>query len=141
MVPVDQPSQCAPHEAAALREETTSLCLSLEEEINQFQLEEEREEQGDPVIHISDAEDEFDRISGVRTLCLVVANIDNSSEEEEEEMALNPRKGLKELLTGRNKGSSSKEAQRSQPLPTLSPPPPPTISLLLMPYLKKRMKE
>ena len=71
----------------------------------------------------------------------MVANINNSSEEEEEEIALNPRKGLKELLARRNKGSSSKEAQRSQPLPTLSLPPPPTINLLLMPYLKKRMKE
>ena len=35
---------------ATLREETASLRLSLEEEIDQFQLEEEKEEQGDPII-------------------------------------------------------------------------------------------
>ena len=37
---------------------------------------------------------ELDRFSGIRTSSLVVAHIDNSSEEEEEEMALNRKKGL-----------------------------------------------
>ena len=46
---------------------------------------------------------------------------------------------MKDLLIGRNKGSSSKEALKSQPLPTL--PPPPTTDLLPMPNLKKKMKE
>ena len=72
----------------------------------------------------------------------MVARIDNSSEEEEEKMAPNPRKGLKDLLAGRNKGSSSKETPMSQPLPTLpSPPLPNTVSLLPMPNLKKKRKE
>ena len=66
--------------------------------------------------------------------------MDNSSEEEEE-MALNQRKGLKELLVGKNEGSSSKDAPRSQPFPALPFPPPPTLNLLPLPNLKKKRKE
>ena len=39
-------------------------------------------------------------------------------------MALNPRRGLKDLVAGRNKGSSSKEASKTQ-----LPPNPPILSL------------
>ena len=67
----------------------------------------------DPVIHISNPEDEFDRILGVCTPGLILLKLDDSSEEEEEEMSLNSRKGLKDLLVGRNKGSFSKEAPKS----------------------------
>ena len=57
-------------------------------------------------------------------------------------MALNLRKGRKDLLSGRNKGSSSREALKSQALLTLPLPSPPTIvGLLLIPNLKKKMKE
>ena len=45
---------CSPREVAVLREETTSLRLSLETEIDQFHLEEEREGQEEPVIQVSD---------------------------------------------------------------------------------------
>ena len=131
-MPVELPPQLALLEAAAPREETSSSCLSLEEEIDQFQLEEEREEQGNPVIHISDPEDKFDRISGVHTPGLILAEIDDSSKEEEEEMSLNSRKGLKDLLTGRNKGSSSKEAQ--SPSPPLLFPLLPLLLLACSPY-------
>ena len=58
------------------------------------------------------------------------------SSEEEEEMVLNQRKCLKELLRGTNKGISG-----SQPLPTLPPPPSPTVELLPIPNLKKKRKE
>ena len=71
----------------------------------------------------------------------MVAKIDNNFKEEEEEMAFNPRKGMKDLLSGRNKGSSSKEALKSQPLSTLPPLLPPTTSLLPIPNLKKKRKE
>lgn len=77
--------------------------MSLKEEIDQFCLEEENEEARDLVIHLLDEEDELDRTSCVRTLDLIVARID-SSIEEEEEMALNRNKGLKELLADRAKG-------------------------------------
>ena len=58
-------------------------------------------------------------------------------------MALNLRKGLKDLLTGTNKGSSSKEASKTQLPFSLPPPPPlpPTIDLLPIPNLKKKRKE
>ena len=87
------------------------------------------------VFQISDLEDEPDRFLGVRTLGLVIARIDDSSEDEEE-MALNKKKGLKELLAERNKGTSG-----SQPLPAFPPPPPPIVGLLPIPNLKKKRKE
>ena len=57
--------------------------------------------------------DEFDRTSGVCTPGLIVAKIDDIFEEKEEEMAFNLRKCLKDLLAGRNKESSFKEAPKS----------------------------
>lgn len=56
----------------------------LEEEIDQFHLKEEEEEQGDTAIPISDLEEEFDRSSGVHTSLFIVARIDDSLEEEGE---------------------------------------------------------
>ena len=60
-------------------------------------------------------------------------------------MALNPRKGMKDLTVGRNKASSSKEAPKSQlPLTLPPPPPPPTTTVDLLPILnlkKKRKKQ
>ena len=53
-------------------------------------------------------------------------------------MALNPRKGLKDLLARRNKGLSFKEALKFQPPTSL---PPPITSLLPIPNLKKKRKE
>ena len=47
---VELPSHRYPREEAVSREETASSCLSLEAEIDQFQFEEERKEQGKPVI-------------------------------------------------------------------------------------------
>ena len=122
--PVELPLHHALLEAATPREETISLRLSLDEEIDQFQLKEEKEEKGVLVIPILDAEDEFDRFLGVQTL--------------------NPRKGLRDLMARRNKGSSSKEVPKSQAPTNLPPPLPPpitTLGLLLIPNLKKKMKE
>ena len=91
----------------------------------------------DPV-EISDTKGELDRIAGVRTPCLILAQINNSFEKEEEETSLNLRKGLKDLLARKTKGSSSKEAPKSQ-LPSSLPPP--VTSLLPIPNLKKKRKE
>ena len=71
---------------------------------------------------------------------MIIIEADSSSKEEDL-MALNPRKGLKELMVERNKGSASKEAPKAQlPLTLPSPPPPPTttVGLLPNPNLKKK---
>ena len=136
---VELPFHHSSHEVAAPKEKTASSHLSLEVEIDQFLLEEEGVEQGEHV-EIMDSEGALDRSSTVHPPKLIVAWVD-SSFEEEEEMALNLRKGLKDLLVVRNKRSSSKEAPKSQPSPTLPPPPPFAFNLLLMPNLKKKRKE
>ena len=133
--------QVLPEAAAILREEIASSHLSLEEEIDKFHFEEE-ETQGAQVVHISDAEDEPDRHSGVHTLILVITCPNSTLEEEEDKMALNRRsKSLRDLMTARNKGSTLKEVLKSQVSPTL---PPPTLLLLtnlglhVVPNLKKK---
>ena len=101
--PVELPLQCSPQEVAFLREETASSHLSLKIEIDQFHLEDEGEKLGEQVVEVLDSEEELDRVSGVCLSGLVIACLDNSSEDEEEEMALNQRKGLRDLMAGRNK--------------------------------------
>ena len=91
-------------------------------------------------MEISNSKGALDRSFTIRSSKLIVAWVDSSSEKEEE-MAFNPRKGLKELLVGRNKRSSSKDASKSQPLPTLSPPLSFALNLLPMPNLKKKRNE
>ena len=100
---VELPHCRFPREAVILKEETASSRLSFEAEIDQFHLKEEGEE---PVIQVSDLEGELDKSSVVRSPKFIVAQVDNSLEEEEE-MALNKRKGLKKLLAKRNKGLAS----------------------------------
>ena len=90
-------------------------------------------------MEIADSEGALNRSSTVCSPRLIVAWVDSNSEEEQE-MALNSRKGLKELLARKNKGSSSKDAPRSQPLLALPPPPHLTLNLLPMPNLKKKKK-
>ena len=102
--PVELPFHRSPREVAILREETASSCLSLKAEIDQFRLEEKGEAQEEPV-EISNSDGELDRSSIVRSPRLIVAWVDSSSVEEEK-MTLNMKKGLKELLVERNKGTS-----------------------------------
>ena len=133
--------QVLPEAAAAPREEIASSRLSLEDEIDKFHFEEE-ETQGAQIVHISDAKDESDRHSGVRSPILVIARPDNTSEEEEDEMALNWRsKSLRDLMATRNKGSTLQEVLKSQVPPTLPPPTPlflTDLGLHAVPNLKKR---
>ena len=112
--------------------------MSLKVEIDQFHLDEEGEAP-DRLVKVSDSKAGLDRSSVADFSRLVVAWIDSS--EEEEDMALNQRRSLRDLLAGRNKGSSSKEATKSQVPPTLPPPPHlPSIDLGLnvMKDLKKK---
>ena len=111
IVPVKLPPILTLLEVVALKEETTSSRLLLEKEIDQFRLEEEGEVREDPV-KISNFEGELDRSSAACSPQLIIAEVDSSSKEEDA-MALNPRKGLRNLMAGRNKGSSSEEAPKS----------------------------
>ena len=94
-------------------------------------------------MEILDSEGEFDRSSATRSPQLIIVEVDSNSEEEDS-MALNSRKGLRDLMVGWNKRSSSKEAPKSQ-LPFTLPPPllPPTsiVGLFPNPNLKKKRKE
>ena len=73
----------------------------------------------------------MDILFTAHSLILVIARV-NTSSEEEEEMALNPRRDLKDLVAGRNKGSSSKKASQIQ-LPPNLPLPPSSLSSQLTP--------
>lgn len=55
------------------------------------------------MIQLSNSESELDRSSVVCSPKFIVARVDDSSEKEEE-MALNKKKGLLELLVSRAKG-------------------------------------
>ena len=80
--------QVLPEASATTGEEIASLNSLLEEEIDKFLFEEE-ETEGVQVIPILDAEGKSDRHSSAHAPILVVAHADKSSEEEEDEMALN----------------------------------------------------
>ena len=87
-----------PEAAAAPEEEIASSRLSLEEEIDKFHFEEEKNLRAF-IVSILDAEGDIDRHSGVHLPTLVNARPDSSSKEEEEEMALNKgNKSLRELM-------------------------------------------
>ena len=138
--PIELPFHCFPREVAALKEETASSHLSLEAKIDKFRLEEEGESQERPM-NLLDFEGELDKSSATHSTKLIIAQVDNSFEEEED-MALNPRKGLKDILARRNKGSSSKKAPKTQ-LPH-NPPLPPLPSphgLLPNPDLQKKKRK
>ncbi|KAL0005433.1 hypothetical protein SO802_012994 [Lithocarpus litseifolius] len=139
IVPIELPFHCSPREEAVPKEETTSSPLSLEAEIDQFQLEKERKEQGEPVIQVSVLEEELDRFSGICAFEFIVVHVARGLEEEEK-MLLERKKGLHELLAGKAKGSAPKDALGSQLLPTL-PPPPPLANLFASANLKKRKKD
>ena len=105
--------QVLPEVTATPREEVASSRLSLEEEIDNFHFE-EGEIQKTPLVNISDAEGEADRHSDVYLPTLVVAHLDSTSEEKEDEMALNRgNSSLRDLMVARNKGTTSQEVPKS----------------------------
>ena len=118
--PVLLPIQHVPREVVAPREGTNFAHLSLSAEIDQFLLEDEGEAPGGPIV-LLESEADIDSLSVANTPRLVVARIDSDSEEEE--MALNQRRSLRDLMASRNKGATSQEVPKSQVPPTLPPPP------------------
>ena len=106
------PRQDHPETAAFIEEEIALSRLSLEEEIDEFYFEEKNPKA--PLINLSDAEGELDRNSGLSTPLLVITCPNNSSDEEEDNMALNKgNKSLKELMAARGKRSTSKAPTKS----------------------------
>lgn len=97
VTPLLAPATTAPQEGF------TSLRLSLEEEIDQYQVEEGEEKPIKP-INLSDFERKLSRSIG-HFPSLIIAEED--SESEDESMAMNPGKSLKALLAARQAGSSS----------------------------------
>ena len=115
--------QILPEATTIPEEEIASAHLSLEEEIEKFHFEKENNPKA-PIINISDFEGESDRNSGVYTPILVIARPDNSSDEEEDSMALNKgNKSLRELMASRGKSQHQRQP--------LSPKYPPIFPLLL----------
>ena len=105
------PFQRILHEVAVLREETASSCLSLEAEIDQFHLGEEGKAP-EKLVELSDSKADFDKSSAAHPPRLVIARVDTNFEEEKD-MALNLRRGLKDFVSRRNKRSSSKDASKT----------------------------
>ena len=133
--PVELPIQHIPQEVAAPRDGTDSAHLSLSAEIDQFHIEDEGEVLDEPA-ELSEYEVDIDRLSAANLPGLVVAQIDSSSEEEE--MTLNQKRSLRDLMASKNKGVTSQEASKSQVPPTLPPPPPTDLNLQAMRDLKKK---
>ena len=101
--PIVLPLQQVPPEATALEEEIASSRLSLEEKIDKFHFEEEKNTRA-LVVNISDAKDKTDRHSSVHAPTLVITRPDSISEEEEDGMALNQgNKSFRDLPAARNK--------------------------------------
>ena len=104
-----QPIQQVPL-GQAVTEERTASSFSLEEEIDKFQFEEE-ETQVEAIV-ISEAEEETDEYSCVQTPAPIVTYVEDSSNNEEEEMAPKPTSSLRELMKGRNKAPSPLRGQQ-----------------------------
>ena len=105
----------------AVAEEETASSSSLEEEIDKFQFEEE-ETQVEAIV-ISEAKKETDEYSCVQTPAPLVTYVEDSSDNEAEEMTLKPTPSLRELMKGRHKTPSPQEANKSKH--PVNPPPSP----------------
>ena len=107
----------------AVAEEGIASSSSLKEEIDKFQFEEE-EMQGVEAIVISKVEEETDEYSCIQTPAPIVTYVEDSSDNEAEEIAPKSSKSLRELMKGRNMVPTPQEANKSKP-PVNPPPPPP----------------
>lgn len=62
------------------------------------------------MIQVSDSKGEFDRFFIIRFSRIIIACVDSSSKEEDEIPLDNKKKGLHELLKGRNQGTTPANA-------------------------------
>ena len=95
-----QPIQQVPLGQAVAQEGIAPSAL-LEEEIDKFQFKEET--QGVEAIMISEAEEETDEYSCIQTPDPIITYVEDSSDNEAEEMAPKSGQSLRELMKGRNK--------------------------------------
>ena len=116
-----QPIQQVPLGVAVVEERVVSSSSSLEEEIDKFQFEEE-ETQWVEASFILEAEEETYRLSCVQAPTFMITYLEDSSDDEVEEMTPKFNQSLRELMKGRNKVSTPQEANKSKPL--VNPPPP-----------------
>ena len=125
---------------ASVEEEIQSSRLSLKEEIDEFYFEEDNPKAS--LINLSDAEGEPDRNSDICTSPLVIAYLDDSSDEKVDNMASNKgNKSLRELMPTRGKGLTSKAPTKSQApsnLPPAHPQVPVDLGLKFNSNLKKK---
>ena len=101
-------------------EEGIASSSSLEEEIDKFQFEEEEETQGVEAILLSEIEEETYEYSCIQTPAPVITFMEDSSNDDVEEMAPKSGQSLRELMKGRNKAPTPQEANKSKPL--VNPP-------------------
>ena len=139
--PIQLPPQRVFPPVVIPEEEAGSSHSSLEDQIDQFQFTEEGEASV-RVVEISDSDADLDRASAAPGTGLVIAQPDLSEDTEEEEgMDLQPRTGLRGLLSNRSKGQTSKEISKGQVVSKApAPPPPPSSGAALKPMPNLRRK-
>ena len=108
-----QPIQQVPL-GITVAEERTASSSSLKEEIDKFQFKEE-ETQGVESVFISEFEEETDEYSCVQASAPVITYVEDSSDNEVEEMALKSSQSLRELMRGRNKVSTPPKVNNCKP--------------------------
>ena len=126
----------------AVAKEGIASSSLLEKEIDEFQFEEE--ETRVEAIVISEAEEETDEYSCIQTPTPIVTYVEDSSNNEAEEMAPKPNQSLRELMKVRNKAPSPQKANKSKRPVNPSPPPPqlPTdLGLKPNPKLRRKWKQ
>ena len=73
---------------------------------------------------ISEAEEETDEYSCIQAPASIITYVEDSLDNEAEEMAPKFGQSLRELIKGRNKAPTPQEANKSKPSLNPSPPPP-----------------
>ena len=106
----------------AIAEKGIASSSSFEDEIDKFQFEEEEMQIVEAIV-ISEAEEETNEYSCIQTPAPIITYVEDSSDNEAEEMAPKFGKSLRELIKGRNMAPTPQEANKSKP--PVNPPPPP----------------
>ena len=120
---VDHPiPQGVPFAAQPIQQVPLGLAVAEEGIASSSSLEEEEETQGVEAIVISKVEEETDEYSCIQTPAPVITYVEDSSNNEAEEMAPKSGQSLRELMKGRNKVSTPQEANKSKP--PVNPPRP-----------------